>query len=141
QGVGNNGLVRVKVLFSRPVVLKETAGVYREDLEKVGKVFETVIRTEDSDWNDQQVILGTLLDSTEKGMVLNVAWKQVEGAHANGDSQGAVDQCFPTTNLGWDPNQLGPQGLLTRYQRYLLFGIRHAMPIAINWSKLYEVKQ
>lgn len=43
QGVGNNGLVRVKVLFSIMDLRswEETAGVYREDLEKVAKVFET----------------------------------------------------------------------------------------------------
>ncbi|PKU29100.1 protein nynrin-like [Limosa lapponica baueri] len=109
---------------------KETAGVYREYLEKVAKVFETIIRTQDPDWNDLQVILETLLDSTEEGMVLNVAWKQAEGAHANGDLQGTVDQNFPT--VIWD----GTLGALN--QIWLLFGIRHAMPKAINWSKLYE---
>lgn len=36
----------------------------------MAKVDETIIRTQDSDWNDLQVILETLLDSTEKKMVL-----------------------------------------------------------------------
>ena len=41
----------------------------------------------------------------------------------------------------WDPNREGPWELLRRYQRWILFGIRHAMPEAINWSKLCAVKQ
>ena len=46
---------------------KEVAGTYREDPERVPKVSETIIRTQDPDWNDLQVILDTLLDGTEKG--------------------------------------------------------------------------
>ncbi|KFR16511.1 hypothetical protein N306_03735, partial [Opisthocomus hoazin] len=52
-----------------------------------------------------------------------------------------VDQNFPSSDLEWDPNQLGPRGMLTRYQRWILFGVKHAMPKAINWSKIYEVRQ
>ncbi|KFQ64336.1 hypothetical protein N335_08452, partial [Phaethon lepturus] len=141
--VGNNGPVTVKVLFSITDLRswKETAGTYREDAERVAKMFETIIRTQDTDWSDLQVILDTLLDGTEKKMVLNTAPKQVEEAHPNGDLQGTIDQNFPAADPGWDPNQLGPQALLTRHQRWILFGIRHAMPKAINSSKLYEVKQ
>ncbi|KAK4828091.1 LOW QUALITY PROTEIN: hypothetical protein QYF61_023151 [Mycteria americana] len=119
---------------------KETAGIYREDPERVAKVFETIIRTQDPDWNDLQVILDTLLDGTEKKMVLKTAWKQVGGAHANGDLQGKIDQNFPATDPEWDPNQPGPWELLSRHG-WILFGIRHPMPKAINWSKLYEIKQ
>ncbi|KAK4806154.1 hypothetical protein QYF61_001077, partial [Mycteria americana] len=90
---------------------------------------------------DSMVILDTLLDGTEKKMVLNTARKQVEGAHANGNLQGTIDQNFPATDPEWDPNQPGPRGLLTRYWRWILFGIRHTMPKLINWSKLYEIKQ
>ncbi|KFO10745.1 hypothetical protein N312_06790, partial [Balearica regulorum gibbericeps] len=143
QGVGNNGTVMVKVPFS-PQDLdtwKRNAGSYREDPERVARVFETIIRTQDPDWNDIQVILDTLLDSTEKRMVLGNARKEVERADANGDLQGTVDQNFPATDPNWDPNQEGPRRLLTRYQKWILFGVRHAMPKAVNWSKLYEIKQ
>ncbi|KAK4831059.1 hypothetical protein QYF61_014991 [Mycteria americana] len=85
---------------------------------------------ENPDWNDLQVILDTLLDGTEKKMVLNT-----------GQEQGTLDENFPATDPEWDPNQPGPWGLLTRYQRWILCGIRHAMPKAINWSKLYRIKQ
>ncbi|XP_037228277.1 uncharacterized protein LOC119140782 [Falco rusticolus] len=30
---------------------------------------------------------------------------------------------------------------LKRYQKWVLYGIRHAMPKSLNWSKLYEVRQ
>ncbi|KAK4811226.1 LOW QUALITY PROTEIN: hypothetical protein QYF61_022123 [Mycteria americana] len=141
QAVGNDGPVIAKVPFSITDLRswKETAGIYREDPEKVAKVFEIIIRTQDPDWNYLQVIMDTLLDSIEKRMVLNAAQKQVEGAHANGDLQGTIDQNFPTTDPEWDPNQPGPQGLLTRYQRWIY--LVHAMPKAIHWSKLYEIKQ
>ncbi|KFP36183.1 hypothetical protein N324_05165, partial [Chlamydotis macqueenii] len=142
QAVGNNGPVTVKVPFSISDLRswKETAGIYREDADRVAKVFEIIIGTQDSDWNDLQVIMVMLLDSTEKRMVLSAAWRQVEGAHANGDLQGTVDQNFPAVDLKWDPNQPGSRGLLTRYQRWILFGIRHAMPKAINWPKLYDIE-
>ncbi|KFZ55216.1 hypothetical protein N338_08355, partial [Podiceps cristatus] len=48
---------------------------------------------------------------------------------------------FLSSNPEWDPNQPGSRGMMTRYQRWILFGVRHAMPKAINWSKIYEVRQ
>ncbi|KAK4821607.1 hypothetical protein QYF61_025184 [Mycteria americana] len=142
EAVGNDGPVAVKVPFSITDLRswKETTGIYQEDPERVAKVIETIIRTQDPDWNDLQVILDTLLD-TEKKMVLNTARKQVERAHANGHLQGTVDQNFPSANPEWDLNQPGPRGMLTRYQKWILFGVRHAMPKAINLSKIYEVRQ
>lgn len=52
-------------------------------------------------------------------MALNTAGKQVEGAHASDDLQEIVDQNFPSATPEWDPNQPGPRGLLTRYQRWI----------------------
>ncbi|KFR09658.1 hypothetical protein N306_01939, partial [Opisthocomus hoazin] len=135
EAVGNSGPVIVKVPF--PITdlrsWKEIAGTYREDPERVAKVIESIIRTQEPDWKDLQVILDNLL--------LNAARKQVEGAHAHGDLQGTVDQNFPSSDPGWDPNQPGPRGMLTRYQKWILFGVKHVMPKAINWSKIYEVRQ
>ncbi|KFP21767.1 hypothetical protein Z169_07111, partial [Egretta garzetta] len=143
EAVGNDGPVVVKVPFSITDLRlwKETAGTYQENPEKVAEVIETIIRTQDPDWNDLQVILDIFLDDTEKKMVLKTARRQVKGAHDNGDLQGTVDQNFPSANPEWDPNQPGPREMLTRYQRWILFGVRHAMPKAINWSKVYEVRQ
>ncbi|KFZ66404.1 hypothetical protein N338_06397, partial [Podiceps cristatus] len=121
-------------------VWKEAAGTYWEDPKRVAKIIERIIRTEDPDWNDLQV-MDTLFADTEKKMVLNAARKQVEAMHANGDLQGTVDQNFPSSNSEWDPNQPGSRGMQTRYQRWILFSMRHTMPKAINWSKIYEVRQ
>ncbi|KFO52713.1 hypothetical protein N302_01179, partial [Corvus brachyrhynchos] len=142
QTVRNHGPVTVKSPFSVVHLMswKQAAGVYREDLDRVAKVFETIIRTQDPDWNDIQVMLDMLLDNTEK-MVLSTARKQVKGAHTNGDLEGTVDQNFPSTDPRWDPNLPGTQVCLTRYQRWVLFGVKHAILKAMNWSKLYEVKQ
>ncbi|KAL2298239.1 hypothetical protein Nmel_000523 [Mimus melanotis] len=96
---------------------RKAAEVYRDDTVRVVKVFETIIRTQDPDWNDIQVILDMLLNSTEKRMVLTMVRKQMEGAHANGDLEGTVDQNFPLTDPRWDSNLLRSQHRLIRYQR------------------------
>lgn len=51
QAVGNDGPVAVKVPFSVIDLRawKETAGIYKEDPEKVAKVVETIIQTWDPD--------------------------------------------------------------------------------------------
>ncbi|KFQ77829.1 hypothetical protein N335_02192, partial [Phaethon lepturus] len=52
-----------------------------------------------------------------------------------------VDQNFPSVNPEWDPNQPGPRAMLSRYQRWILYGVKNVMQKAINWSKMYEVRQ
>ncbi|KFV58450.1 hypothetical protein N328_05973, partial [Gavia stellata] len=123
-------------------VWKEMASVYREDPEqavKVMEVVETMVRTQDPAWNDLQVVLDNFLDSTEKQMVLEVAKTQAEAAGAHGILTGAIEQNFPSGDPQWHPNVVDHR--LTRYQRWVLYGVRHAMPKAMNWSKLYEVRQ
>ncbi|KFQ38683.1 hypothetical protein N332_06050, partial [Mesitornis unicolor] len=139
QGVGPNGPVCVKVPFfiTDLMTWKEAAGVYTKDPEKVGRIMETILRIQDPDWNDIQVILDTLLDEAEKGMVLRTAKTQAEVAHVAQAIQGTVDQNFPSADTQWDPNMMRGE----RYQRWILFGIKHAMPKAMNWSNLYEIKQ
>lgn len=39
------------------------------------------------------------------------------------------------------PQQGNGRSCLIQYQNWILFGFKHAMPKAINWSKLYEVRQ
>lgn len=71
-------------------------------------------------------MLDTSLVSTEKTMVLTVGRKQVEGAHAHGHLEAAVDQNVPSTDPRWGP-------------RSVLFGVKNVVLKA--WSKLYQVKQ
>lgn len=143
QGVGEHGPVYVKVPSSITDLMawKQAAGVYREDPERVGRVVETIIRTQDPDWNDLQVILDNLLDSTEKQMVLKTGKAQAEAAHMNETLSGTLEQSFPSGDPQWDPNDPVDRRRLTRYQRWVLCGVKHAMPKALNWSKLYEIKQ
>lgn len=56
QRVRAGGLVIIKVAFSVSDLQawKELAGTYREDPEKVSKVIETIIGTQDPDWHDLQ---------------------------------------------------------------------------------------
>lgn len=69
-------------------------------------------------------MLDSLMDSTEKKMVFIMARKEVEGAHANGDLEGTVDQNFSSPDPRLDPNLPGPRDHLTKYQRWVLFGVK-----------------
>ncbi|XP_037260671.1 uncharacterized protein LOC119155766 [Falco rusticolus] len=143
QGVGNNGPVYVKVPFSVMDLMawKQAAGIYREDPERVGRVVDTIIRTQNPDWNDLQVILNNLLDDTEKQMVLKTGKAQAEVAVLSGTTGGTLEQNFPSGDPQWDPNNVGHRERLSRYQKWILYGVKHAMPKSLNWSKLYEVRQ
>ncbi|KFV53710.1 hypothetical protein N341_07742, partial [Tyto alba] len=132
-----------KVLFSVNDLRswKELAGTYREDLEKVSRVFETLIKTQDPDWNDIQVVLDTLLSSDERAVVIAKEKEEAERIHAQNSQLGNVNDHFPPVDPQWDPNKLAQRELLTRYQRLIVFSIKHAIPKAINLSKLYQVKE
>lgn len=78
---------------------KELAGSYREDPEKVAKIFETIIRTQDSDWLDIQVVLDSLLTEAERVIVLAKAKEEAERLHAQSAQLGTLDQHFPQTDI------------------------------------------
>ena len=143
QGVGNDGPVYVKVSFTAMDLMtwKQAAGNYREDPEKVGKVVDTIIRTQNPDWNDLQVILDNVLDDTEKQMVLKAGKAQAELDVMSGITGGTIEQNFPSADPQWDPNNVAHRERLRRYQKWVLYGVRHAMPKSLNWSKLYGVRQ
>lgn len=120
---------------------KELAGTYRENPEKVDKIFETIMRTQDLDGNDIQVVLGTLLTLGERIMVIAKAREEVERVYAQNVQQGMVDRHFPLADPWWDPKNLGQRELLIQYQRSVIFEMKHAIPKAINMSALYQVVQ
>ncbi|KFO64361.1 hypothetical protein N302_03292, partial [Corvus brachyrhynchos] len=133
----------VKVPFS-PVDLEawvRLAGPYREDAERVFRVFETILKAQNPDWGIIQVLLDTLLDSTEREMVLRTARKEVDRTGTAGALPGTVEEHFPSQDPHWDPNTKEERVSLGQHQQWILSGFRHAMPKATNWSKLYEVKQ
>ncbi|KFQ84404.1 hypothetical protein N337_10046, partial [Phoenicopterus ruber ruber] len=143
QAVGNEGPVTVKVLFSITDLnsWKLAAGNYRDDLYKVASAFEMMIKTQAPNWKDIEAIMQVLFDSTEREMVRKAARTQVEAQVASGILQGTVEVHFPSVDPNWDPNILRSRQLLNQYKKWILFGIRNAIPKAINWSKLYEIKQ
>ncbi|KAF1444949.1 hypothetical protein FQV24_0000237, partial [Spheniscus mendiculus] len=51
-----------------------------------------------------------------------------------------LEQNFPLGDPQWDPNNIEHKRTLNRYQTWILYGIKRAIPRALNWSKLYEVK-
>ena len=106
QGVGNDGPVYVKAPFSVMDLMawKQAAGTYREDPERVGRIVDTIIRTQNPDWNDLQVILDTLMDGTEKQMILRTGKAQAEVVVMSGTTDGTLEQNFPSGDPQWDPN-------------------------------------
>lgn len=81
QGVGTEGPVYVKVPFTPGdlVIWKQAAGTYRENPDKVARVMKMIIKTQNPDWDDLQVILDTLMDSIENDMVLRAARERARG--------------------------------------------------------------
>ncbi|XP_064900527.1 uncharacterized protein LOC135577015 [Columba livia] len=144
QAVGVGGEpVYVKVPFSPGdlVIWKQSAGPYRENPDKVAKVIKMIIKTQNPDWDDLQVILDTLMDSTEKDMVIRAARDKVREDIRNGRVEGNVDENFPKEDPRWNYNTGGGLCRLRRYQDWLFIGVQTAMPKQMNWSKLYNVRQ
>lgn len=143
QGVGTEGPVYVKVPFSAGdlMIWKQAAGTYRENPDKVARVMKMIIKTQNPNWDDLQVILDTLMDSTEKDMVLRAARERAREDIRNGLVLGNLDQNFPTEDPQWDYNTGDGIRRLKRYQDWVQVGVQNAMPRTINWSKLYNVRQ
>uniref|UniRef100_A0A803WD83 Core shell protein Gag P30 domain-containing protein n=1 Tax=Ficedula albicollis TaxID=59894 RepID=A0A803WD83_FICAL len=135
--------VLVKVPFSPGdlVIWKQSAGSYRENPERVARVVKMIIKTQNPDWNDMQVLLDTLMDSTEKEMVLRAMKERAQEMirlHAVGRTVGDL---VPSDDPGWDPNRGEGRESIREYQELLVEGIRTGMPKTLNWSKLYSVRQ
>ncbi|XP_065517017.1 uncharacterized protein LOC136004457 [Lathamus discolor] len=143
QGVGVEGPVYVKIPFSPGdlVIWKQSAGTYRENPDKVARVIKMIMKTQNPDWDDIQVLLDTLMDSTEKEMVVKSARERVREDIRQGIVGGNIDQNFPMEDPMWDYNTREGMRNLRRYQNWVVFGVQHAMPKTINWSKLYSVRQ
>ncbi|PKU29953.1 hypothetical protein llap_19743 [Limosa lapponica baueri] len=71
----------------------------------------------------------------------NLTVDAIQGLQTEVSSLGDDGNSLPSVDLNWDPNMNGARQLLIQYQKWILFGIQNAIPKAINWSKLYEIKQ
>lgn len=144
EAVGPQGeRILIKVPFSPGdlVIWKQSAGSYREDPERVARVVKMVIKTQNPDWNDLQVLLDTIMDSTEKEMVIRATREKAREEIRLRQLNETVDELVPSEEPRWDPNSTGGIRAIQRYQELLVEGIRTGIPKTMNWSKLYSVKQ
>ncbi|RMC04292.1 hypothetical protein DUI87_19111 [Hirundo rustica rustica] len=133
----------VKVPFSPNdlMIWKQSAGSYREDPDRTAGVVKMVIKTQNPDWNDLQVLLDTLMDSTEKEMVLRAMTEKAREMIRLRVADGTLNELVPREDPEWDPNTAQGHQALKGYQELLIEGVRTGIPKTVNWSKLYSVKQ
>ncbi|KFO55768.1 hypothetical protein N302_01143, partial [Corvus brachyrhynchos] len=143
QAVGNQGVIYITIPFLLVEVQqwKALVGQYRDNPEKVANLVRRAIKIYNPDWKDLNVVLDTLLDETEKEMVNKAVISTIEILITAGSLQGSVNDIFPLNDPGWDPNVAEQRAKLKRYQDWIVFGLKHTIPKAVNWSKLYEVRQ
>ncbi|KFO55942.1 hypothetical protein N302_03551, partial [Corvus brachyrhynchos] len=143
QVVGNQGPIYIKTPYSLVELeqWKVTVGKHKENPDKVTNLVARAIDTQNPDWNDLKSMMDTLLDHTEREMVNKAIITSVESHIASRSIQGTVAEVFPLTDPGWDPNVPEQMARLKQYQNLRVYGLRHGVPKALNWSKLYKVKQ
>ncbi|KFW85257.1 hypothetical protein N305_01965, partial [Manacus vitellinus] len=143
QAMGNQGPVLIKTPFSLVELQqwKAFVGAYRDNPDKVANYMERAIRTQNPDWCDLEVMMDTLLDSTEKQMVKRAAQSSIELLITGGVLTGKLKDIFPLEDPKWDPNLPEKKEALKRYQDWVVYGFRHGIPKAVNWSKVDEVRQ
>ncbi|KFO94861.1 hypothetical protein N300_00336, partial [Calypte anna] len=137
------GKVMIKIPFSPNdlMIWKQSAGAYRENPEKVARVVKMVIKTQNPDWNDLQVLLDTIMDSTEKEMVFRAMTNRARELIRMQVAQGSVNELVPREDPEWNPNSSVGYKALKDYQDLLVEGVREGIPKTMNWSKLYSVRQ
>ncbi|XP_050839647.1 uncharacterized protein LOC127060440 [Serinus canaria] len=132
EAVGPQGervLIKVPFSLSDLVIWKQTAGSYREDPERTACVVKMVIKTQDPDWNDLQVLLDTLMDSTEKDMVMRAAKERArEAIRAQRLTGVTVGEIVPTDDPGWDPNSIEGHQRLKKFQELSVRSWRENCP-------------
>lgn len=110
--------MQVKVPFSTSDLnsWREEVKNYRKDPKKVAKRFELIVRNQDPDWGDIDLMLLELTE-TEKELVIKTTKAHVEGQIASRALQGTVGQAFPISNPRWNPNDVRDYALLVRYRK------------------------
>lgn len=142
QAVGATGPTKIKVPFTMNDLdsWREIVKEYRDDPEGVAKRFEFIVKNQDPDWKDIDLMLDALTE-TEKQLIIRNARTQVQIQITAGVLPGVVDNHVPRTDPNWDPNDDHDYRLLKKYQEWIKIGIENAVPKAVNWSSLYAVKQ
>uniref|UniRef100_A0A8V5FUS1 Core shell protein Gag P30 domain-containing protein n=1 Tax=Melopsittacus undulatus TaxID=13146 RepID=A0A8V5FUS1_MELUD len=133
---------RIKVNFSLRDLdnWQQIAKNYQNDPIGVAKKFEILVKSRDPDWKDIDVILDALTE-TEKQLVIKTACTQVNAQIIAGAMAGRVEDHIPLTAPDWDYNDAGDYASLKRYQNWIKYGLENAIPKAVNWSVLFEIRQ
>ncbi|KFQ11616.1 hypothetical protein N330_13710, partial [Leptosomus discolor] len=122
-------------------IWKEVAKGYRDDPLKVAKRFEFIIKNQNPDWEDVDMLLGEMSE-TERQMILNTARVQVQAQIISGVLHGTtVEQEIPMDNPNWNPNIPQHYERLRKYREWVKYSFELAIPKSINYSVLYEMKQ
>ncbi|KAM4907850.1 uncharacterized protein FYW23_008932 [Sylvia borin] len=144
EAVGPQGdRIMVKVPFSPNdlMIWKQSAGSYRKDPDRIARVVKMVIKTQNPDWNDLQVLLDIIMDSTEKEMVFRVMSEKAQEMLQLQVADGTLNDLVPREDPEWDPNSTEGYRRLKAYQKLLIEGVRAGIPKTLNWSKLYSMRQ
>uniref|UniRef100_A0A8U7N7Y5 Core shell protein Gag P30 domain-containing protein n=1 Tax=Corvus moneduloides TaxID=1196302 RepID=A0A8U7N7Y5_CORMO len=143
QDVGNQGVIYIKAPFSLRELQqwKNSIGKYRDNPERVAMCVEMAVKSQNPDWGDLNVMLYELLNKTEREMVNKAAISAIETQIATGSLQGSVNDIYPLVNPSWDPNVPEQMEKLKQYQKWVVVGLKCAVPKAVNWARLYEIKQ
>lgn len=121
-------------------VWREIVRGYRDDPGGVAKRFELIVKNQDPDCKDVDIMLDALTE-TEKQLIIKTARTQVQIQITAGTLPGTVDHHVPLTDPNWDQNDNSEYRLLKKYQEWIKIGIENAVPKAVNWSSLYAIKQ
>uniref|UniRef100_A0A8D2Q9T9 Core shell protein Gag P30 domain-containing protein n=1 Tax=Zonotrichia albicollis TaxID=44394 RepID=A0A8D2Q9T9_ZONAL len=127
---------RVKVPFSTSDLnnWRDEAKNFRRNPEGVAKRFELMAKNLDIDWEDIEVMLSELTD-TERELVLETGRRHAQVL------SGRLEDNFPSSKPEWDPSNAEHYQRLVQYRKLIAMGLRNAIPKAINWSMLYDIRQ
>ncbi|KFV11928.1 hypothetical protein N340_11852, partial [Tauraco erythrolophus] len=144
------GPMRIKVPFYMGDLdaWREVAKNYRDDPLGITKRFEFIVKNQDPDWNDIDIMLDAMTE-TVKQLFLRTAQTHVQAQVTVRMLAGRVHQDVPLSpkkhdtlsDLHWDLKDNIDYCILKQYQNWIKFGLEKAIPKTVNWSALYAVKQ
>lgn len=131
--MGPEGQIRIKVNFSMGALdaWKLAVKDYRDDPIGVAKRFQWIVKSQDPDWRDIDVMLDALTE-TEKQLVLKTARTDVNAQTTAGALAVRVEDHILTTKPDWDYDEPTDYVALKIYQNWIKFGLENAIPKPVN---------
>lgn len=105
EAMGPGGPTRLKGPFNMGDLdaWKQVVKSYQGDPSGVGKRFELIVKNQDPDWKDIDLMLDAMTE-TEKQLVIETARTHMQAQITAGVMAGGVDQYVPHDNPNWNPN-------------------------------------